>query len=86
MIAAKFEETYQVPQLRQLVSACAGQYKESQVLAMEAEMLHAFNFELIVNSAYKFFEPLAKIAGLEPKNIHLGQYVLELVLTKPKFL
>lgn len=44
MIAAKFEETYQVPQLRQLVSASAGQYKEGQLLAMEADMLHAFNF------------------------------------------
>jgi cyclin B len=26
MIAAKFEETYQVPQMRQLLHACAGQY------------------------------------------------------------
>ncbi len=29
---------------------------------------------------------MSKVAELEPKNIHLGQYVLELALTKPKFL
>jgi hypothetical protein len=85
-IAAKFEETYQVPQLKQLISACAGQYTSTQLLNMEADMLAVFGFDLIVNSSYKFYEPLAKVAGLEAKNMHLGQYVLELALFRPKFL
>lgn len=85
-IAAKFEETYQVPQIKHLLSACAGQYTNVQLLNMEAEMVNLFGFDLIVNSSYKFYEPLAKIAGLEPKNTHLGQYVLELAMTKAKFL
>ena len=85
-IAAKFEETYQVPQMKHLLSACAGQYTNVQLLNMEADMVNVFGFDLIVNSSYKFYEPLAKIAGLEAKNTHLGQYVLELAMTKPKFL
>ena len=32
LIAAKFEETYQVPTVKQLISACAGQYTASQLL------------------------------------------------------
>ena len=39
-------------------------------------MVNMFGFELIINSAYKFYEPLAKVANLESKNMHLGQYVL----------
>jgi len=31
---------------------------------MEADIIKMLNFELIVNSTYKFFEPLAKIIGL----------------------
>ena len=85
-IAAKFEETYQVPQMKQLLSACAGQYTHLQLLNMEADMLSVFGFDLIINSTFKFYEPLAKTAHLEGKNMHLGQYVLELALFKPKFL
>lgn len=31
-IASKFEETYQVPQAKQLVACCAGQYTINQIL------------------------------------------------------
>jgi hypothetical protein len=86
LIAAKFEETYQVPRISQLIAACGGQYTTKQLLKMEADMLNAFNFELIANSSFKFYEPLARKAELSAKNVHLGQYILELALTKPKFL
>jgi len=85
-IAAKFEETYQVPQVKQLVSCCAGQYTITEILQMEADIIKQLNFELIINSSYKFFEPLTKVIGLEPKNFHLAQYVLELALLQSKFL
>ena len=75
-IAAKFEETYQVPQLKQLVTCCAGQYTIHQILEKEADIIKELNFELIVNSSFKFFEPLSRVIGLEPKNHHLAQYVL----------
>lgn len=44
LIAAKFEETYQVPHLKQLITASAGQYTSTQLLNMEADMLHTFGF------------------------------------------
>lgn len=33
-IAAKFEETYQVPQVKQLVTCCANQFTTAQILEM----------------------------------------------------
>ena len=72
--------------MKQLLSACAGQYTTTQLLNTEADMLGVFGFDLIINSTFKFYEPLAKISGLEAKNMHLGQYVLELALFKTKFL
>jgi hypothetical protein len=53
-----------VPQMKHLLSACAGQYSSTQLLNMEADMLSVFGFDLIVNSSYKFYEPLAKLAAL----------------------
>ena len=85
-IAAKFEETYQVPQAKQLATCCLNQYTTAQILEKEAEILRELNFDLIVNSSFKFFEPLCKVIGLEAKNQHLAQYVLELALLQPKFL
>lgn len=75
-MAAKFEETYQVPQVKQLVTCCANQYTAAQITEKEADIIKELNFELIINSSYKFFEPLCKVIGLEPKNQHLAQYVL----------
>lgn len=67
-IAAKFEETYQVPQLRQLVTCCANQYTSAEILQMEANIIEQMNFSLIVTSAFKFLQPLCRVAGMEPKN------------------
>ena len=44
------------------------------------------NFDLIMETSFKFFEPLAKISHMDPKNQHLAQYVLELALLETKFL
>ena len=43
-IAAKFEETYQVPQVKQLVSCCAGQYSMAEILEKEADIIKELNF------------------------------------------
>lgn len=85
-IAAKFEETYQVPQLKQLVACCANQYSSVQILQKEADILEHLNFSLIVDSAYKFLEPLCRVVSMEAKNRHLAQYLLELALLQPRFL
>ena len=84
--AAKFEETYQVPPLKQLISCCAFQYTAAQILQKEADIIKVLDFKLISNSAYRFFEPYSKVIGLELKNYHLAQYILELSLIQPRFL
>ena len=52
---------------------------------MEADIIKELDFNLIVDSAYKFFSPLAKLSKLEPKNFCLAQYVLEMSLLDLKF-
>lgn len=41
---------------------------------------------MIVNSTYKFFSIFHTVIGLQPKNQHLAQYILELSLLQSKFL
>jgi hypothetical protein len=75
-IAAKYEETYQVPELRDLVHLSAKAFTKEEILDMEADIIKELDFNLIIDSAYKFFAPLAKLSNLEPKNFCLTQYVL----------
>lgn len=35
---------------------------------MEANIIEQLNFSLIVTSAFKFLQPLCRVAGMEPKN------------------
>lgn len=74
--AAKFEETYQVPPLKQLVSCCAYQYTAQQILQKEADIIKILDFKLINNSVFRFFEPYSAVIGLELKNYHLAQYII----------
>jgi hypothetical protein len=85
-IAAKFEETYQVPPLKQLVACCAYQYTAAEILAKEADIIRELGFCLIVNSSFRFFDPFSRAIGLEPKNHHLAHYILELSLLQGRFL
>ena len=52
---------------------------------MESQIIKALDFNLIFNTPYHFFEPFAKMAGIESKNFFLSQYLLELSLTNLKF-
>ena len=53
---------------------------------MEAEIIDALDFNLIMLTSCRFFEPFAKISGMDIKNFYLAQYVLELSLLDAKFL
>jgi len=53
---------------------------------MEADIINALDFNLIFETSYRFFEPLAKICKMEEKNFHLAQYILEMSLLNTKFL
>jgi cyclin B len=53
---------------------------------MEADIIEALDFNLIMGTSYRFFEPFAKISGMDNKNFYLAQYVLELSLLDVRFL
>ena len=85
-IAAKYEETYQVPQIDDLVHFSAKSFTKDQIIKMEADIIEVLDFNLIFETSFKFFQPLSKICKMEQKNFHLAQYVLEMSLLDTKFL
>lgn len=85
-IAAKYEETYQIPELEDLVHFAAKKFTKSDIIKMEADIIETLHFDLIMTTSYRFFEALSKICNMELKNFYLAQYVLELSLLNIKFL
>ena len=85
-IAAKYEETYQVPELDDLVHFAARTFTKQEIIKMEAEIIQELNFDLVTITSFRFFEPLGKLSKMDSKNYHLAQYVLELSLLEIKFL
>ena len=64
-IAAKYEETYQVPELDDLVHFAAKAFTKQDIIRMEAEIIQALNFDLIMMNSFRFFEALSKLAKME---------------------
>ena len=85
-IAAKYEETYQVPELDDLVHYSAKAFSRQEIIRAEAEIIETLKFDLIMNTSFRFFEALGRISHMDSKNFHLAQYVLELSLLDTKFL
>lgn len=54
-IAAKYEETYQVPDLEDLVHFSAKAFTREQIVKMEAEIIEALDFNLIMETSWRFF-------------------------------
>lgn len=53
-IAAKYEETYEVPELADFVNLCAKAFSKEDFTEMEAQVLKVLDFELIVDSSLRF--------------------------------
>ena len=85
-IAAKYEETYSVPEIKELVHLSANAFTKSDLLRLEADILLTLDFNLIMNNTFKFMEPFVKLIKMAPKNVHLTQYILELSLLDINFL
>ena len=75
-IAAKYEETYQVPEAAELVSLSAKAFSKGELLRMEADIIKALDFQLVFNTPYHFLSPFCKLAKWEPKKFYLAQYTL----------
>lgn len=54
-IAAKYEETYQVPELDDLVHFAAKAFSKEQIIKMEADIIDCLDFNLIMETSYRFF-------------------------------
>jgi cyclin B len=85
-LAAKYEETYQVPEAAELVAISAKVFTKSDILRMEAEIVRTLDFNLVFNTAYNFLEPFCCLLEYEPKRFFLAQYILELALLDARFL
>jgi hypothetical protein len=85
-IASKYEETYQVPEVQDLVRFAGRSFTKNELIEKEAKIIEALDFDLITITSFRFFEALAKISEMDKKDFHLAQYILELSLLDTKFL
>ncbi len=60
-IAAKYEETYRVPEAFELVNISSKLFTKTDLLRMEAEIILSLNFNLVFNTPYHFLEPFCKL-------------------------
>lgn len=79
MIVGKYEEIYP-PLVKDYVAVCDNAYSKAEVLAMESEMLLAFNFDLNRPSALVFLEFLRQRTELDEKGFAFARYLLETAL------
>ncbi|XP_051912614.1 G2/mitotic-specific cyclin-B2-like [Hippocampus zosterae] len=83
LAAAKFQETYRVPTIKDLLYLCASCYSRQEVLDEEGSVLELLGFELHEPTAQDFLHLLA--GDMEDKELFLVSYVLELALVKHEF-
>ena len=79
-IAAKYEETYQVPKLANLVFICDSAYNRQQILAMEGSIIQALDFDLLTITPFHYFQHLHHLAAFSPKDYFFCHYLLEITL------
>eukprot|EP00826_Nyctotherus_ovalis_P037054 TRINITY_DN3352_c0_g1_i10.p1 TRINITY_DN3352_c0_g1~~TRINITY_DN3352_c0_g1_i10.p1 ORF type:complete len:216 (-),score=60.30 TRINITY_DN3352_c0_g1_i10:21-668(-) len=76
LVAAKYEEIYP-PHLRDLTACCDEEFKRSEVLAMELEVLKGLKFDLSVPSVLCFLRRVEKVVGASEMEINLAMFVCE---------
>lgn len=67
-IAAKYEETYQVPKIANLVYICDSTYSEAQILSMESKILLHIQFDFLKTTSFSFFQTLKRRTLLKDKD------------------
>ena len=75
-IAYKYEEAYNVPKLRALVSHREKAFTKDQILTMEAEVISTLDFNLTMKTSFVFFESLCRFCKMEEKDFYIAQYAL----------
>lgn len=75
-MAAKYEETYHVPELKEMVHLSANAFCKKDVIKLEGQIVNELGFNLIMDNTLKFMQPFVKLIRMSEKNTHLTQYIL----------
>ncbi|XP_042562840.1 G2/mitotic-specific cyclin-B3, partial [Clupea harengus] len=84
LIASKFEERCP-PCVDDFLYICDDAYKRPQLIAMEAKILHALNFDLNIPVSYRFLRRYAKCVSANMETLTLARFVCELSLSEMGF-
>lgn len=79
-IASKYEETYQVPKINNLVFICDSAYSKEEILDMESSIIEALDFNILFVTELHYFQTINQISSFEPKDYFLCRYILEMCL------
>lgn len=79
MIIGKYEEIYP-PTVKDYVSVCDNAYAKEEILAMESEMLLAFNFDLNKTCSFVFLELFHQKNAIDERSFAFCRYLLETAL------
>ena len=83
-IAAKYQETYQVPKMSNLERLCDHAYKAEDIIYMEGRILEVTGFSLLLDpSPLCHLELLQNHAQLPQKDYSLACYLLEASAFEP---
>ena len=64
-ISAKYEETYQVPKLSNLVYICDSTYTDAQILQMESKILLEMKFDFLKITPLYYYQALKRFTVLK---------------------
>jgi hypothetical protein len=67
-IAAKYQETYQVPKIGNLVFICDSTYSQKEILDMEGKILLIINFDLLKVTSLSYFDTMKRYIKLQEKD------------------
>ncbi|XP_076145753.1 G2/mitotic-specific cyclin-B3 isoform X1 [Alosa pseudoharengus] len=84
LIAAKFEERCP-PCVDDFLYICDDAYKRPQLIAMEANILKALDFDINIPISYRFLRRFAKCVGANMETLTLARFVCELSLQEMSF-
>lgn len=77
-IASKYQETYQVPKLTNLIYICDSAFSGQEILQMEGDIISSLGFHILTEpSALAFYQIIHNHAKLNLKDYWLGRYLLE---------
>lgn len=84
LLACKFEERLP-PCIDDFLYICDDAYKRDQLIAMEAKILQALNFEINIPVSYRFLRRYAKCVNAGMDTLTLARFVCELSLLEMQF-